>query len=186
MTVFFLFLPRKSSEAAERLDVCAREKVRALDRSPSSARCSGFPRRLLLILTAIALSPRPADHFRRRARIRWQPKRSDAGYALKTIMEKMPSRWEPVIGIVKAADAQQLHDYWQKVAAQWNELQVAGKIKSFSTPAALALSPHDCRQIGKNCRRSILRPRARRLKPRSPPKDSAVKPSLPPSSCSIN
>jgi predicted exporter len=70
-----------------------------------------------------------------------EPKRSDAGYALKTIMEKMPSRWEPVIGMVKAANAQQLHDYWQKVAVHWNDLQVAGKIKSFSTPAALALSP---------------------------------------------
>ena len=35
-----------------------------------------------------------------------EPKRSDAGYALKTIMEKMPSRWEPVIGMVQAANAQ--------------------------------------------------------------------------------
>src|SRR6267143_2903895 len=56
-------------------------------------------------------------------------------------MEKMPSRWEPVIGMIKAANAQQLHDYWQKVAAHWNDLLAAGKIKSFSTPAALALSP---------------------------------------------
>src|SRR5205085_1955514 len=70
-----------------------------------------------------------------------EPKRSDAGYALKTIMESMPSRWEPVIGMVKANNPQQLHDYWQKIEAKWNELFVAGKIKSFSTPAALALSP---------------------------------------------
>ena len=56
-------------------------------------------------------------------------------------MEKMPTRWEPVIGMVKATNAQQLHDYWQKVAAHWNDLQAAGKIKGFSTPAALALSP---------------------------------------------
>jgi uncharacterized protein len=53
----------------------------------------------------------------------------------------MPTRWEPVIGIVRAADAQQLHDSWQKIAGHWSDLQSAGKIKSFSTPAALALSP---------------------------------------------
>src|SRR5947209_4542687 len=70
-----------------------------------------------------------------------EPKRSDAGYALKTIMEKMPARWEPAIGMVKADDAQQLHDYWQKVEPRWAKLQADGKIKGFSTPAALALSP---------------------------------------------
>jgi predicted exporter len=43
--------------------------------------------------------------------------------------------------MVKAGDAQQLHDYWQKVEPRWAELQAAGKIKGFSTPAALALSP---------------------------------------------
>jgi hypothetical protein len=95
---------------------------------------------LLLILTAIALSPKPPIIFDVSTHS-MEPKRSDAGYALKTIMEKMPSRWEPVIGMVKAANAQQLHDYWQKVAAHWNDLQTAGKIKSFSTPAALAMSP---------------------------------------------
>jgi predicted exporter len=56
-------------------------------------------------------------------------------------MEKMPERWEPAIGILRSASAQELHDQWQKVAAHWADLQAAGKIKSFSTPAALALSP---------------------------------------------
>ena len=70
-----------------------------------------------------------------------EPKHSAAGYALETIMQKMPTRWEPVIGIIRAQDEQQLHDDWQKVDAHWAELQKAGKIKSFSTPAALALSP---------------------------------------------
>ncbi|MDQ6859903.1 MAG: MMPL family transporter, partial [Verrucomicrobiota bacterium] len=43
--------------------------------------------------------------------------------------------------IIHARDEQQLHDSWQKVAAHWQELQDAGKIKNFSTPAALALAP---------------------------------------------
>jgi predicted exporter len=43
--------------------------------------------------------------------------------------------------MIKADSAQQLHDYWQKVEPRWSALQAAGKIKGFSTPAALALSP---------------------------------------------
>ena len=53
----------------------------------------------------------------------------------------MPVRWEPVLAIVRAANPQELHDYWQKIVAHWRELQAAGKIKGFSTPAALCLSP---------------------------------------------
>ena len=41
---------------------------------------------------------------------------------------------------LRAPDAQTLHDDWKKLSAHWGELQRAGKIKSFSTPAALALS----------------------------------------------
>jgi len=35
------------------------------------------------------------------------------------------------------ATAQELHDDWQRITAHWTELQQAGKIKGFSTPAAL-------------------------------------------------
>ncbi len=139
MTVFFLFLPRKSS--ARRNDwmfSMVKNYVRWTVRRPAPMLWISTP--LLLILTAIAFSPKPPIIFDVSTHS-MEPKRSDAGYALKTIMEKMPSRWEPAIGIVKASDPQQLHDYWQKVAAHWNDVQAAGKIKSFSTPAALAFSP---------------------------------------------
>jgi len=53
----------------------------------------------------------------------------------------MPTRWEPVLAIVHARDAQELHDDWQKISAHWAVLRENGKIKSFSTPAALCLSP---------------------------------------------
>jgi predicted RND superfamily exporter protein len=139
MTVFFLFLPRKSS--APRNDwmfTMVKNYVRWTVLGPSRMLWISTP--VLLILTAVAFSPKPPMIFDVSTHS-MEPKRSDAGYALKIIMEKMPSRWEPVIGIIKAANAQQLHDYWQKMAAHWNDLQTAGKIKSFSTPAALALSP---------------------------------------------
>ena len=139
MTVFFLFLPRKDSTPRnDWMFTMVKNYVRWTVLRPSPMLWISAP--LLLILTAVALSPKPPIIFDVSTHS-MEPKRSDAGYALKTIMEKMPSRWEPVIGIVKAANAQQLHDYWQKVAAHWNDLQAAGKIKSFSTPAALALSP---------------------------------------------
>jgi predicted exporter len=34
-----------------------------------------------------------------------------------------------------------LHNDWQRIAAHWAELEQAGKLKGFSTPAALCLSP---------------------------------------------
>jgi uncharacterized membrane protein YdfJ with MMPL/SSD domain len=95
---------------------------------------------LLVVLTAIAVSPKPALIFDASTRS-MEPKSSDAGHALHTIMAKMPTRWEPAIAIVQSANAQQLHDYWQQVSAHWSTLQEQGKIKSFATPAALALSP---------------------------------------------
>src|SRR5216683_1640570 len=95
---------------------------------------------VLLLLSAIGFSPVPPLHFEASTRS-LEPKNSRAGYAVQAIMHKMPTRWEPVLAIVRAPDAQTLHDDWQKIAAHWGRLQAAGKIKSFSTPAALCLSP---------------------------------------------
>lgn len=139
MTVFFIVLPRKGSPPRrDWMFELVKRYVRWTVRRPALMLWISTP--VLLLLTAVALSPKPPIIFDASTQS-MEPKRSDAGYALKTIMEKMPQRWEPVIGIVKAADAQQLHDYWQKISAHWAEVEAAGKIKSFSTPAALALSP---------------------------------------------
>jgi predicted RND superfamily exporter protein len=94
----------------------------------------------LSILMAIAISPVPPLPFDASTRS-LEPRNSRAGHALQVIMNKMPTRWEPVLAIVRARDAQELHDNWRKIGAHWHELQSAGKIKSFSTPAALTLSP---------------------------------------------
>ncbi|HEX4708045.1 MAG TPA: MMPL family transporter, partial [Candidatus Udaeobacter sp.] len=95
---------------------------------------------VFLLLSAIGFSPVPPLHFEASARS-LQPKNIHAGHALDEIMQKMPVRWEPVLGIVRGANPQELHDYWQKISADWRHLQAAGKIKGFSTPAALCLSP---------------------------------------------
>ncbi len=95
---------------------------------------------VLLVLTGIGFSPIPPLHFEASARS-LQPKNISASRALEKIMHTMPVRWEPVLAIVRGANPQELHDYWQKIVAHWRELQAAGKIKGFSTPAALCLSP---------------------------------------------
>jgi predicted RND superfamily exporter protein len=99
-----------------------------------------FSSALLLVLTVIGFSPIPALHFEASARS-LQPKNISAGVALEKIMHTMPVRWEPVLAIVQSANPQELHDYWQKIVAHWRELQAAGKIKGFSSPAALCSSP---------------------------------------------
>lgn len=100
-----------------------------------------FSGAVLLVLTAIGFSPIPPLHFQASTRS-LQPKNIRASRALEEIMHKMPVRWEPVLAIVRATNQQELHDYWQKISARWRELEGAGKIKGFSTPAALCISPN--------------------------------------------
>ena len=95
---------------------------------------------LFVVLCAIGFSPIPPLRFEASVRS-LEPRNSRASQALQAIMQKMPTRWEPVLAIVRATGAQQLHDDWQKISAHWSDLQKAGKLKGFSTPAALCLSP---------------------------------------------
>lgn len=95
---------------------------------------------VFLLLSAIGFSPVPPLRFEANTRS-LEPKNSHASHALQAIMRKMPTRWEPVLAIVRAQDAQVLHDDWQRISAHWAALQAAGAIKGFSTPAALCPSP---------------------------------------------
>src|SRR6184192_4278553 len=95
---------------------------------------------IFFLLTVIGFSPVPPLQFEASARS-LEPKNSRAAEALQAIMQKTPMRWEPVVAIVRARDAQELHDDWQRITAHWTKLQQAGKIKGFSTPGALCLSP---------------------------------------------
>lgn len=138
-SVFFLFTREWAQPPRQDwiLDL-VRRYVRRMLRAPGLILWLALP--LLLILFAIAVSPRPPLVFDASTHS-MEPKSSAAGYALQMIMAKMPVRWEPVIGIVRAPNEEQLHADWQKLAAHWQELQKSGRIKNFSTPAALALSP---------------------------------------------
>jgi len=138
-SVFFLFTRERSLPPRhDWILAVVRLYVRRMLRAPALIIWLTLP--LLLLLFAVAVSPRPPLVFDASTHS-MEPKSSDAGYALKTIMAKMPTRWEPVIGIVRAPNEEQLHADWQKLEKHWEELKKAGRIKSLSTPAALALSP---------------------------------------------
>jgi uncharacterized protein len=138
-SILFLFVrERQAAIPHDRLFDGVRRYVRWTVRKPAPMLI--FSSVLLLVLTAIGFSPIPPLHFEASARS-LQPRNIRASQALETIMHEMPVRWEPVLAIVRSANPQELHDYWQKIVAHWRELQATGKIKGFSTPAALCPSP---------------------------------------------
>ncbi len=139
-SILFLFV--RERQAAGRNDWLfdiVRNYVRWTVRRPAPMLI--FSGAVLLLLTVIGFSPIPPLHFQASTRS-LQPKNIRANRALEEIMRKMPVRWEPVLAIVRATKPQELHDYWQKISAHWRQLQAAGKIKNFSTPAALCPSPN--------------------------------------------
>src|SRR5437762_194731 len=138
-SILFLFVREQQGAIARDwlFDLVARY-VRGIVRRPAPMLM--FSCALLLLLTAIGFSPVPPLHFQASTRS-LQPKNIRANRALEEIMQKMPVRWEPVLAIIRATNSQELHDDWQKIFAHWRQLQGTGKIKSFSTPAALCSSP---------------------------------------------
>ncbi len=138
-SVFFLFTREHSSPPkSDWILALVRVYVRRTLRTPGLILWIALP--ILLILFALALLPQLPLVFDASTRS-MEPKSSDAGYALAKIMGKMPTRWEPVLAVVRAPNEEELHDNWQKIETRWRSLEKTGAIKSFSTPAALALSP---------------------------------------------
>src|SRR5215472_1578789 len=139
-SILFLFVRERSRNCGTHdwlFDLVARY-VRSIVRRPTPMLI--FSCAVLLLLAAIGFSPVPPIKFEASTRS-LQPKNVRANQALDTIMKKMPVRWEPVLAIVRGTNAQELHDYWQKTSERWREVQAAGRIKNFSTPAALCPSP---------------------------------------------
>ena len=140
-TVFFLFVPRGNVPLrSDWILNSVRNYVHRMLVRPRSILAISAP--ILIVLLIVAIVPQIPLTFEANARS-LEPKNSRAGTALSLIMEKMPVRWEPVLGIVRASTEQQLHDFWKSISQHWAKLQRAGKIKSFSTPNALALSPRE-------------------------------------------
>ena len=138
-SILFLFVrEQKTAVAHDWLFEAVRKYVRWTVRKPAPMLILSAA--ILSLLTAIGFSPVPPLRFEASPRS-LQPKNIRANQALEEIMHRMPVRWEPVLAIVRATDPQELHDYWEKISAHWREIQAVGKIKGFSTPAALSSSP---------------------------------------------
>ena len=137
-SILFLFVREHGTVAHDWLFDLVATYVRSIVRRPGPILI--FSCAVLLLISAIGFSPIPPLQFEASTRS-LQPKNIRASQALDSIMKKMPLRWEPVLAIVRGTNEQQLHDDWQRISAHWRELQSAGKIKGFSTPAALCPSP---------------------------------------------
>jgi uncharacterized protein len=139
-SILFLFIrERQTPDCYDWISDLVKKYVRCAVRQPAAILiCSSAA---LLLLSGIGFSPIPPLRFEANTRS-LQPKNIRANQALDEIMRKMPMRWEPVLAIVRAANPEELHDAWQRLAEHWRQLQAFGKIKGFSTPVALCPSPN--------------------------------------------
>src|SRR4051812_40773851 len=97
-SILFLFVrERKQPVGRDWMFEIVRKYVRRTVHKPTPVLlCAGA---VFLLLSAIGFSPVPPLHFETSTRS-LQPKNIRAGQALDQIMQKMPVRWEPVLGIV--------------------------------------------------------------------------------------
>src|SRR5262249_4132583 len=138
-SIFLLFTRAKTPpQRSDWVLAVVRNYVRRMLRTPTQILWVALP--VLLVLLVLAFLPQLPLVFDFSAHS-MEPRSSAAARALAAIMEKMPVRWEPVLGILRSPNEESLHQSWQTIDAHWREVQRAGRIKSFSTPAALALSP---------------------------------------------
>jgi uncharacterized protein len=138
-SIFFLFTHERSTPPrSDWILTLVRRYVRRTLATPGLILWIALP--ILLVLFTVALLPQLPLIFDASTHS-MEPKSSAASHALAAIMGKMPTRWEPVLGIVRAPNEEQLHHDWEKIEAHWRDLERTGQIKNFSTPAALALSP---------------------------------------------
>ncbi len=140
LTVFFLFIGSEHRPIHRDLLAASLEGyLTHLFRAPRGVMWVALA--LLLGLTIFAALPLAELKIEPNPRS-LEPKNVPAGYALRTIQEKMsPTGDEPILAIIDAPEAREFHRRWSAATEHWNHLVAEGKIKSASTPAAFVLSP---------------------------------------------
>ena len=141
MTVFFVFMgPKHIPREHDWLFDALKKYVGAVFRSPAPfIITTGI---FLLALNILAFAPLGELEFEANLRS-LEPRDSQAGFALRTISAKMnPGGTEPVLVLVDSNNAEQFHENWTLLRAQWlKSLGDGGMLQRFSTPPALAVSP---------------------------------------------
>ena len=140
MTVFFMMIgPKHMPREHDWLFDAIKKYVGGVFRSPRPfIVCTGI---FLLALNIIAFSPVGEVKFVADLRT-LEPRDSQAGYALRTIGEKM-ERADPVVVFVDSSNAEQFQENWTRLQDAMDERDLVqdGRIKRFSTPPMLAVSP---------------------------------------------
>ena len=139
--VLFLFMFFKHAKPPKRTDfilVGTTRFVDAMFREPRPVLIVSLG--LLLISALIALAPLIPINFDTNP-VSLQPKKIPASIALQVLSNKMKQESDPVTILVNAKDQEEFHDRWERISQRLEEAQKNGRLKSVSTPAALALSP---------------------------------------------
>jgi len=84
-----------------------------------------------------------------------EPKQIPAAIALRTIHDNLPATSEPIALLLEASDAQTAHRNAAALEQRLKELVSAGTVESFSSPAALILSPERLQHHREVLKRSV-------------------------------
>jgi len=95
---------------------------------------------VLIISALIAVAPFVPLKFDTNP-VSLQPKKIPASIALEVLSDKMRQESDPVTILVNAKDQDEFHDRWERISQRLEAAQKDGRLKSVSTPVALALSP---------------------------------------------
>lgn len=140
VTVFFVFMgPKHTPGKHDWLFDLTKKYVAAVFRAPRPVFC--VTAILLLALNILAFAPVGKLRFQADPKS-LEPKKSKAGFALRTISAKMTvGGVEPALVIVDAKNAEEFHDRWERLQSHWAEAREKGLIKNATTPGAFAVSP---------------------------------------------
>ncbi len=139
MTAFFAFIGSKyRPQRRDWMQAVSQRFVRSTLAAPKPWLWAGTA--VLLALTIYSIAPIGRLQFEANPKS-LEPRNSNAGNAMRTIMGKLPGLGEPLIVLLQAPDAETFHQHWSQLQSAWSQQIQAGKIKNAVTPAAFTLSP---------------------------------------------
>jgi predicted exporter len=95
---------------------------------------------VLLALSAAALAPVGHIIFDIDTKS-LEPRDSNAGHAMRTIIAKLQRNVEPLLVVISADDPEVFSERWDKAQSAWAALVANGALKAAATPASFAFSP---------------------------------------------
>ncbi len=139
MTLFFVFISQE--HRPPRIDLVSAGGDWFIHKALAAPRAFSLVAGLFLIaLTFYVISPFGRLNFDADPRS-LEPRNSNAGRATRTIQAKMPHLGEPLLVLMQARTAEEMHEWWNRAQKSWSALVAQSRLKSAVTPAALTISP---------------------------------------------